>query len=154
VVDDARQIENLLYRYAEAIDAGDFDAVGALFARGRIVLDPANRRADVVGAEAVAALYGATTRRYPDGTPRTHHVTSNVRIDHDGGSEAEATSYFTVLQAIPEGGLALQPIVTGTYHDRFERHDDGRWWFAERRMNLRHIGDVSHHLLIDLGRTP
>lgn len=32
--DHRREIEALLHRYAEAIDAGDFAAVGALFAHG------------------------------------------------------------------------------------------------------------------------
>lgn len=149
-MNDPRQIENLLYRYAEMIDAGDFDGIGSLFARGKIVLDPTQPAHDVVGAAAVTALYQASTRRYPDGTPRTHHVTTNVRIEWDGGATASASSYFTVLQALPEQGLTLQPIVTGTYLDHFERHDDG-WWFATRQMQLRHIGDVSHHLLIDIG---
>lgn len=149
-MDHGREITNLVFTYAERIDAGDFAGVGALFARGRIVLDPANRDADVAGAARVERLYAATTRRYPDGTPRTHHVTTNVRVDVDPGERtATASSYFTVLQAIPEGGLALGPIVTGTYHDRFVRPDDA-WWFDERRITLRHVGDVSHHLLIPL----
>ena len=34
--DAAREIENLVYTYAERIDAGDLDGVAALFAKGRI----------------------------------------------------------------------------------------------------------------------
>jgi hypothetical protein len=48
-----------------------------------------------------------------------------------------------VLQAVP--GLPLQPIASGRYHDRFERHD-GEWVFAERRVSIDLVGDVSHHL--------
>ena len=34
--DGAREIENLVYTYAERLDAGDLDGVAALFAHGRI----------------------------------------------------------------------------------------------------------------------
>jgi hypothetical protein len=36
VRDAAREIENLVYTYAELLDAGDLDGVAALFAHGRI----------------------------------------------------------------------------------------------------------------------
>jgi len=58
---------------------------------------------------------------YDDGTPRTKHVTTNIAIEIDEeAGKAETRSYFTVLQALP--GLALQPIVSGRYQDRFARH--------------------------------
>jgi hypothetical protein len=41
--------------------------------------------------------------------------------------------------------MALQPIVSGRYHDSFERRD-GRWRFAERRVRTDLVGDVSRHL--------
>ncbi|PPJ20161.1 hypothetical protein C5E45_31470 [Nocardia nova] len=43
------------------------------------------------------------------------------------------------------GGVALQPIVSGRYADRFHR-TDGQWAFAERAGTMDLIGDVSHHL--------
>ena len=83
--------------------------------------------------------------RYPDGTPRTKHVTTNpiVEIDEDAGT-ATCRSYYTVLQQTD--GLPLQPIVSGRYHDRFERVD-GRWRFSYRDYTLvDFVGDVSKHL--------
>ena len=56
---------------------------------------------------------------------------------------AVSRSYFTALQALSD--LALQPIASGRYHDRFERHD-GHWRFAERRVHVDLAGDMSHHL--------
>ncbi len=81
---------------------------------------------------------------YHDGTPRTKHVTTNVAIevDEEAGT-AVSRAYFTVLQALP--GLALQPIVSGRYRDRFER-SDGQWRFTERRVRVDLVGDVSRHL--------
>lgn len=138
-MDSAREIENLLYRYAELIDAGDLDGVAALFAHGNVMGQQ--------GAPAVRNLYAATTRIHEDtGTPRTHHVTTNpiVEVDEDAGT-ASCRSRFTVLQATPE--LALQPIIAGRYDDTFHRLD-GRWWFATRTMHVDLTGDLSQHLLL------
>ena len=48
-------ITELLYRYAELIDAGDFDGVGELLAHGSFM--------GVSGAEKIAKLFEITTRR-------------------------------------------------------------------------------------------
>jgi hypothetical protein len=52
-----------------------------------------------------------------------------------------------VFQATP--AVALQPIVAGRYDDTFRR-TDGTWHFDQRRMDLRLVGDVGDHLLIEL----
>ncbi len=138
------QIANLIARYAELIDAGDFDGVadllgGAAVGAGDDLL---------TGRDAVLAMYTATTRRYPDGTPGTKHVTTNLILDlDDAAGTASARSYWTVLQAVP--GLPLQPILAGRYHDRFGRRD-GAWAFTERKFLIDLVGDVSHHMLTNL----
>jgi 3-phenylpropionate/cinnamic acid dioxygenase small subunit len=151
VTDAFAAIEALLFRYAAAIDAGDLDAVGALFAEGVVATDDGTVIAE--GAEGVRRLYEATTRLHEDGTPRTAHLTTNTSIDvDDDAGLADARSRFVVLQAVPpEGddpGLALQPIIAGRYHDRFVRVD-GEWRFAERRMRPELFGDLARHLLLD-----
>src|ERR1039457_7315483 len=71
---------------------------------------------------------------YDDGTPKTKHLSTNISIEVDEDARTgTARSYFTVLQSLP--GLRLQPIASGRYHDRFERHD-GEWVFAERRVSI------------------
>jgi hypothetical protein len=45
--------------------------------------------------------------------------------------------------ALPD--LALQPIASGRYHDRFERRG-GRWRLVERRVRTDLVGDVTRHL--------
>lgn len=139
-------ILNLLHRYAECIDDGDYAGVGELFRDGTLVGPDGTPLA--TGAEAVTRLYERTTRLHEDGTPRTHHVTTNLvlEVDEEAG-EARARSYYTVLQATPD--VPLQPIVAGRYHDVFAR-TDGRWHFRERRMFVRLVGDLRHHLLIEL----
>ena len=96
-------------------------------------------------------MFTATTRRYPDGTPGTKHVTTNVILEVDEQSGTAATrSYWTVLQAVP--GLPLQPILAGRYHDRFASAG-GSWHFTERRYFIDLVGDLSHHMLGPLPAT-
>jgi len=145
---DARgEIENLLYRYAERIDAGDFAGVADLFAHAEV------RAAgtDVVsrGRDAVFELYASTTRIYEDcGTPKTKHVVTNPIIEVDeAAGRATSRSCFTVMQCTPK--LPLQVIITGRYRDVFEQAD-GAWRFASREMVLEQFGDLSQHLMMDV----
>jgi ketosteroid isomerase-like protein len=147
--DSARAIENLLYAYAERIDAGDFEAVADLFAHGRISVSPAAKPGQrVEGRDNVLAMYRGSTRLYENGTPHTKHVTTNPIIEVESGAKAAAArSYYTVLQQVDE--LPLQPIISGRYHDSFRRIDGG-WWFDTRIMFVDLVGDLSHHLLYAL----
>ncbi|HUY21419.1 MAG TPA: nuclear transport factor 2 family protein [Acidimicrobiales bacterium] len=139
----ARVIENLIARYAELVDGGDFGGLGSLLADAHFGGEGDNV---VAGREAIEKTFRAMVRTYEDGTPRTKHVTTNiiVEVDDDAGS-ATSRSYVTVFQALP--GLPLQPIVAGRYRDRFERRD-GRWRFVERRFTTDLVGDVSRHLRV------
>jgi 3-phenylpropionate/cinnamic acid dioxygenase small subunit len=144
--DSALEITNLIYTYAELLDAGDLDAVAGLFAHGRIC-GVENGPPETVfdGAAGVRKLYEMATRIYDDdGTPKTKHNTSNVQLAIDeGGGTAHSKSYYCVTQATPD--LPLQVIVTGHYKDTFHRLD-GVWWFDSRTMFVDQVGDVSHHL--------
>ena len=143
--DDAREIENLLYTYAERIDAGDLDGVAALFEHGRIAgMENGPPETVFEGTTRVRQMYDMATRLYDDGTPKTKHLTSNVQIyvDEDAGT-ARGSAYYCVTQATPD--LPLQIIVTGHYRDTFHRID-GAWWFDTRTMYVDQVGDTSHHL--------
>ena len=139
------QITNLLYRYAECIDAGDLAGAAALFEHARIRIGGSDPDHDTVDAARLLGIWKSLIMLHPDGTPRTKHVTTNpiIEIDEQAGA-ASCRSYYTVLQQTDE--LPLQTIVTGRYHDRFERVD-GRWRFSYRDLTLIDmVGDVSHHL--------
>jgi len=149
MAESAREIENLLYVYAERIDAGDLAGVADLFAHGRIQpAADASPETTFEGRDRVLAMYQAATRIYPDGTPRTKHITTNaiIEVDEDG-QRAAARSYYTVLQQTDD--LPLQAIISGHYHDTFQRIE-GRWWFDTRTMFIDQRGDLSHHLLYAL----
>jgi 3-phenylpropionate/cinnamic acid dioxygenase small subunit len=145
---DADEIRNLLGRYCEVIDAGDWEAVGALFAHGALAAEDGTVLA--AGAEAVAAFYRSGTRLH-DGSPRTKHLVTNTILESAApdGSVTARSSYL-VLQATE--GFALQPIITGRYVDRFAVDADAerRWHFVERRFAGDRVGDLSHHLTWDL----
>lgn len=150
MADHAREIENLLYVYAERIDAGDLEGVAELFTHGRVAPSPeAPPEQMVEGRDGVLAMYRAATRIYEDGSPHTRHVTTNAIIEvAPDGRSASARSYYTVLQQV--GDFALQPIIAGHYRDTFQRIDD-RWWFDTRIILVDLVGDLSRHLLFDLG---
>jgi 3-phenylpropionate/cinnamic acid dioxygenase small subunit len=144
--DSAREIENLLYTYAERIDAGDLDGVAELFRHGRIHgVEGGGPETVFEGVEAVRGLYEMSTRLYPDtGTPKTKHLTTNARIEvDDTDATAQAQTNFTVFQATAE--LPLQAIIRGHYKDTFHRVD-GAWCFDDRTMCIVLAGDLSHHL--------
>ena len=139
---------NLLYRYAELVDAGRFEQVAQeLFAHARLVIGPGDT--PPLDGEQMLSLFKRTTIVHADGTPRTKHVITNpiVEVDEAAGT-ATCRSYYTVFQRTET--LPLQPVVSGRYHDRFERVD-GEWRFAERDYTLVDmVGDLSQHLTFDI----
>ncbi|MGW1626067.1 nuclear transport factor 2 family protein [Streptomyces sp. NPDC002172] len=141
-----RAVENLIARYAELVDDGDFGGLGELLADAVFT----GSGEPVSGRDAIEKMFHDTLIVYADGTPRTQHVTTNVavEVDEEAGTAA-ARSYVTVLQALP--GLPLETIAGGRYHDRFERRD-GHWRFVERRVRINLVGDVSRHLRQAAGR--
>lgn len=144
-----RDIENLLYRYGELVDAADFDGIGQLFAHGRIAQshDAPDSEA-LVGAGPVAGMYRHNNKVHPDGTLRTKHVITNAIIEIAPDDQtATARAYFTVFQQTDV--LALQPIIAGRYDDRFARVA-GDWAFSSRVMIVDLVGDLSEHLVAGL----
>ena len=139
---DERQIVNLLHRYAELVDAADFDGISELFANAQVFMAGPEQPA-VPGS-----MVGAVMKRFVklhDGSPSTRHVISNTILDADSDSLVRTRSVFTVLQGVA-GEFPLQVVASGRYHDVFERSTDGRWRFGQRTMLVDHHGDVSQHL--------
>jgi len=143
--EDKLAVTELLYRYAELIDAGDFDAVGQLLARATF---GGTGPQGMSGADAIAKLFAMTTRRYPDhgNTPRTRHLVLNPIVEISAERTAIARSTFCVVQNTET--VALQPIVVGRYFDAFSCDDSG-WYFTERKVEVELVGDVSAHLMVD-----
>ena len=140
------QIRNLLGRYTECMDLGDFDGLASLFTDA--VMEDFEGHAIGRGFEAIRDNYVNGTQMYA-GVPGTKHVTTNaqIEVDEDGGM-ATCKSAYVVFQATPN--LLLQPIITGRYRDDFVRGDDGRWKFTVRRFAVDTMGDLSQHLTYSL----
>jgi len=143
-------IENLIFIYAERIDAGDFAGIGDLFAKARM-LGPTGEVL-ATGGDEIRSLYEHSTIRYEDGSSMTQHPTSNVILELGGdGLSARARSRFSVMQALPD--FPLQCIITGYYEDRFAYDDSQGWPFVERWMKPKLIGDLSRHLKYEIPNT-
>ena len=134
-------IRNLLGKYCELMDSGQFAGLAELFAHATLADEHGNVFA--TGSAEVHAMWERQTMLY-DGSPRTRHVTANPVIDVDETAGiAQVSSSYVVFQGTDD--LPLQPIVTGRYLDTFTRGPAG-WHFTQRRYAIDHAGDLSHHL--------
>jgi hypothetical protein len=133
------EITNLIYRYDEHVDRGRFSEAAALFANATVTYE--GRGITTTGAPELEEFLHRSDRLYPDGTPRTLRLRTNVVVDVDDDA-ASAFSFFTMFQEAP--GFAFQVILAGATHDRFERSDDG-WRFTDRSVEIRLTGDLSAH---------
>jgi len=142
---DYFQILNLLHRYSDAVDRGDFARVGELFRHADVYYPGETQPSVKAGSGDFAASLAKWTRVFPDtGNPKTRHLCTNPILDFDDATHARCQTYFVVFQAAE--GLPLQPIITGTYLDRFEKVR-GEWRFTERRELVGQTGNLSAHLL-------
>ena len=139
---DERAILNLLYSYAERIDAGDFAGVSQLFADAPVFM--AGPDQPPVPGTQVGAVLHHFVKTY-DGIPRTKHLVTNTILEADSPTSVRTRSQFTVLQNVPDE-LPLQVVASGRYHDEFAKNARGEWAFAQRIMLVDAHGDVSAHL--------
>jgi len=134
------EIANLIYRYDEHVDRGRFADAAALFAEATVVYE--GRNITTTGAAELEAFLHRSDRVYPDGTPRTLRLRTNVIVDVADDKRASAFSFFTMFQEAPD--FPLQVILAGATRDRFV-HDGDRWRFESRSVELRLTGDLSAH---------
>jgi len=132
-VEDRAQIHDLHARYAHAFDAGDGDALAALFtADGQFVPPGAD---PLVGTEALRGFVSART----SDAPGMRHLVVNIVVDAEGDG-ARGSAYFLAFRLGGDGQLRLRNL--GRYDDRFVRAGDG-WRIARREI----VGDVPVDLL-------
>ena len=141
MLSDTDRIRNLLGRYCDLMDAGDFEGIGALFIHASLAAGDGAPFAS--GPDEIAGFFARGTQVH-DGSLQTKHLIANTQFDEpDGDGTVVARSSYLVLQAVE--GFALQPIITGRYVDRFA-HGPGGWEFTERRFFVDLVGDLSRHL--------
>ncbi|MBW2942211.1 nuclear transport factor 2 family protein [Zhongshania aquimaris] len=137
---DYNQVRNLIMRYAYYIDHGDIEGMSQLFSRATVHFED-GKIIDSSPTE-IEELFRAFLKIYPNGTPRTKHVISNLIIEPIEKNYWTAKSYVTVFQQTDD--FPLQPIITGEYHDKFEKAGNS-WRFAERYIINDLFGDLSSH---------
>ena len=140
-MNNERAILNLIAQYTHYVDQAQFDKVGELFAKGKLITSFNAPE----GKEQVKTHMENNLQVYPDGTLRTSHVTTNTVLNIDeSGKNATAISYLTLFQANADKNFPLQAILTGQYHDEFAL-TDGEWHFASRELVIGQVGDISNH---------
>lgn len=139
---DTDRLRNLLGRYCDLMDAGDFAGLGALFDGAELAAG--DGPPFLQGGEAIAAFFRQGTQLH-DGTLRTKHLIVNTQFDEPAlDGTVVARSSYVVFQAVE--GLPLQPIIAGRYVDTFGRDAEDAWCFVRRRFHVDLLGDLSHHL--------
>jgi 3-phenylpropionate/cinnamic acid dioxygenase small subunit len=140
-----RQVANLVFGMAEAIDDGDHERIEALFGDATFQLEDREPR---VGGAAFRRTVERSVIHY-DGRPRTLHVITNLQIEvDDERGVARSKAYVTVFQAAAD--LPLQPVLTGRYHDEFASDVSGIWHWVARHMQIEHLGNTSRHTKTNL----
>ena len=144
-MDDRGQLENLMVRYTEALDAAEFDELGALFAQGQVRIEGGpHDGAAAAGERDVAALYRRIVALDEHGRTGTRHFISNLFVlVADDAATAVARSYFAVTQQTPT--LALQIVACGAYRDEYRR-DGAAWCFASRHIVCDQVGELTQHM--------
>lgn len=128
-------IRELLSAYCGAVDAGDFEAMAALFVDETGYID-----GGVVGHNRGRAAIAAAFRKLTGPMPTTSwaHLTGNVVIRHHAPGVASVRSQF--LGAAQErGSKNVVVAAAGRYEDEVVVVD-GEWKFASRRIHLDLLG--------------
>jgi len=144
------QIRNLIHRYAEGIDTGRFEFWTELFEHAEICVAIGDDEPVVIARGGDLGMMTDSIIIYPDGTPRTRHVVSNIIIEADEAhGKAAARSYNTTLQQVP--GHPIEIIATARYFDSFELAGDA-WRFTKRIIRHSSIDGVSRDFTGDMSR--
>jgi hypothetical protein len=127
-------IAELITRYAALNDAGDWDAVAALYTEEGRMNRPTAPDEFISGRAAILAGFRSRPRR------ASRHVVANVLVTLEGDARARASSQLLLFtgSVAADGGLpivsAAAPLI-GSYDDTLVKTAAG-WRFAERRGRL------------------
>lgn len=120
---DERACERLVLDYAALNDAGDWDAVAALYVPEGRMSRPTAPDAFIEGRDAILAAFRARPPR------TTRHVCANIRVTLVEPARAQVASQILLFTAADQAPLV------GSYADICVKTAGG-WRFAERRGSL------------------
>ncbi len=118
-----RACERLLLDYAALNDAGDWEAVAALYVESGRMSRPTAPDDYIEGRDAILAAFKARPPR------TTRHICANIRVSFESDTRARVDSQIMLFT-----GADQVPLV-GSYADSCVHTPDG-WRFAERRGGL------------------
>lgn len=122
-ITDREGIMELYARYPHLMDADDAEGVADCFVEdGRFLI---SGQGDLRSHEEIKELVLRTAKGRPP------HFTFNVWIKEVADGAASSGAYFLLIDPVTG-----QNVARGKYTDRPVRCDDGRWRFAERRVQF------------------
>jgi len=127
-------IAELVTRYAALNDAGDWEAVAALYTEDGRMSRPAAPDVFITGRSAILESFKARPPRV------ARHIVANMLVTLKGHGRASATSQILLFTGSPSayGGppvLSVSAPLVGTYRDQLIVTAQG-WRFVERRGSL------------------
>jgi 3-phenylpropionate/cinnamic acid dioxygenase small subunit len=127
------EAHELIARYGNCLDRGEFDELEALFADdAEFHIDPdPGVGSPLVGARRIRESVEERWRLVHASEQR-RHVMSNVEVTELSDTAARVRTTLVVLAA---SGSEVRLHGVGAYDDRLERRAD-RWVFAERRLTV------------------
>jgi hypothetical protein len=119
-----------IIRFARLNDAGEHEALAALFTQNAVFARPSAPDVPVVGREAILSSFHSRPPRL------TRHVVSNIEVDIQAPERATARSTISLYQG-DSGALppVIQAVMIGAYEDVLHKVE-GQWLFSERRGSL------------------
>ena len=132
---DRFEITELISRYGNCLDAGDFEGLESLFAPDAVFrVVPDTGVPDLVGPGGIRAAIEKRWAAVHAGAQR-RHVMTNVVVDMVDGNHATARTVLLVFEVAKVPGSDVQAHGMGVYDDRLVRVE-GSWRFAERVLTL------------------
>ena len=126
-LEDKFAIEELIARYNQSLDSGDYPTWVACWADDAVLDGIGKLLTGKVQIQAFADQYEGSTRSKINGLK---HYTVNILSKIDGDT-AQSSSYLQLVNTTDKG---VKVIFTGRYEDDLRRIN-GRWQFARRKLH-------------------
>lgn len=132
---DRFEVTELISRYGNCLDAGDFDALEALFAPDAVFrIVPATSVPDLTGSRGIREAIERRWATVHEGAQR-RHVMTNIVVESVDGDRATARTVLLVFEVAKAPGSQVHSHGMGVYEDELVRID-GTWRFQTRVMTL------------------
>lgn len=130
---DTEAISATLFRYAQAVDDNDVEALADCFTEDAVMAaDNANGSGvpRLVGRNAIVDFIHAERLARHD---RRHHLVTNVRIVDRSGDDATVHAYVLLATTGADGVTRVK--TAASYLDEFRR-EDGTWRIRSKQIQL------------------